>query len=662
MPDQSTHNFKPEILAPAGSRDSFLAAIAAGADAVYCGLKHFSARMAADNFTIEELARLAALAHAKNVKVYIALNTLVKTNELDQAGKLLDQLNRWVKPDAIILQDLSFIPITRQVGFRGELHLSTLANVSFPSALQTIKKLKHIQRVVIPRELHVDEIRAMTAACPDGMNIEAFVHGALCYGVSGRCYWSSYMGGKSGLRGRCVQPCRRMYNLKGQTKRYFSCSDLSLDVLAKVLLSEKRISAWKIEGRKKGSHYVYHTVSAYRLFRDHVGEPGIKKEALYLLESALGRKGSHYNFLPQRQQIPISTEIQTGSGLMIGKIKGSASKPYIVPRESLLAGDLLRIGYEDEPWHRISRVTKSVPKKGRLVFSKVSPKTGTPVFLLDRREQELASLLTTLTHDLEKIPQQSCPPSSFKASYIKKKKVAYREGKRGVLEVRVERLIGKGRKSRSDGFWLSPESLEKLPKQAIASSWCWFQPVIWPDDESETQKLVQRVLRNGCTRFVLNAPWQISYFQNPKAFTLWAGPFCNVANPLAIQVLADMGFCGVIVSPELGQQDYMDLSQKSILPLGIVVSGNWPLCVSRTLSPDVPARVGFSSPKGEDAWVEKHGSLNWLFPNWKLDLLAHKERLQKAGYTLFVELNEPIPKSIQLKKRQGFWNWRLDLL
>jgi len=133
MPDQPISNFRPEILAPAGSRDSFLAAIAAGADAIYCGLKDFSARMAADNFTIGELARLAVLAHEKGVRVYITLNTLVKPDELDQTGKLLDQLNRWVKPDAIIIQALSFIPIARQAGFQGEIHLSTLATVSFPS-------------------------------------------------------------------------------------------------------------------------------------------------------------------------------------------------------------------------------------------------------------------------------------------------------------------------------------------------------------------------------------------------------------------------------------------------------------------------------------------------------------------------------------------------
>ncbi|MFH2067583.1 MAG: peptidase U32 family protein [Pseudomonadota bacterium] len=659
----SENNFKPEILAPAGSRDSFLAAVAAGADAIYCGLKLFSARMAADNFTIDELERLTVLAHDKGIRVYVALNTLVKPDELDQAGKLMDQLNRWVHPDAVIIQDLSFIPIAGQIGFKGELHLSTLANVGFPNALQTIQKLKAIHRVVIPRELHVDEIRAMAAACAPGLSLEVFIHGALCYGVSGRCYWSSYMGGKSGLRGRCVQPCRRIYDLKGQKKRYFSCSDLSLDVLAKVLLPEKNISAWKIEGRKKGPHYVYNTVTAYRMLRDHPGEPDMKKHALFLLESALGRKGSHYNFLPQRPQIPISTDTQTGSGLLIGNIKGPAGKSYLVPNEQLLTGDLLRIGYEDESWHTIYRVTKSVPKRGRLTLNKPSLKPGTSVFLMDRREQELAASLKTLNLDLEKIPEKTNPESSYKILYHRKQKgIGKEDGKKSVLEMRLERGTGKERKGPSDAFWLTPESINSLPKKAIASSWCWLSPVIWPEEEPELSMLVQQVLQKGCTRFVLNAPWQIVFFQNPGRLTIWAGPFCNVANPPAVKVIAEMGFSGVIVTPELGQKDYFDLARQSVLPLGIVISGNWPLCVSRTLSPDMVTRAKVTSPKNEDAWVEKHGSVYWLFPNWKLDLVFHQEKLRKEGFSLFVHMNEPVPKDIRLKERQGLWNWQLGLL
>src|SRR5210317_954362 len=215
----------PEILAPAGNKASFLAAIAAGADAVYCGLKFFSARMAAKNFTIEEFTALVGLAHKKGVKVFVALNSLLKPDDLIQAGQFLNLLERQVKPDAIIIQDLGMVSLIKQTGFSGEVHLSTLANASFPTALQVIRQHLQVDRVVLPRELNVDELKTLSRECPPSLDLEVFIHGALCYSVSGRCYWSSYMGGKSSLRGRCVQPCRRHYRQGGKTSRTFSCQD-----------------------------------------------------------------------------------------------------------------------------------------------------------------------------------------------------------------------------------------------------------------------------------------------------------------------------------------------------------------------------------------------------------------------------------------------------
>ncbi len=334
---------RPEILAPAGSQEAFLAALAAGADAVYCGLKRFSARMAAQNLTLQELSALARSARRQGSKVYVAFNTLVKPGELDEAGGLLRDLKRHVRPEALIVQDLSLVALARQVGFEGEIHLSTLANVSFPAGLQVAAAGLGVQRVVVPRELSVDEIKAMARACPDGLGLEVFVHGALCYGVSGRCYWSSYLGGKSGLRGRCVQPCRRFYSQGGRTRRFFSCQDLSLDVLVKLLTGVAQVRGWKIEGRKKGPHYVYHAVRAYRLLRDCGSDPqqraDAKKEALDLLGRALGRGANHFRFLPQRPWHPIQTAAHTGSGLLMGALQGTVAKPYLVPREDLLAGE-----------------------------------------------------------------------------------------------------------------------------------------------------------------------------------------------------------------------------------------------------------------------------------------------------------------------------------
>jgi putative protease len=661
MTKEHEKSFRPSILAPAGNRASFLAAIAAGADEIYCGLRQFSARMEAKNFSIEELVPLTQLAHNKGARVYVALNALLKPDDLKMAGELLQQLERHVKPDGIIIQDLGLVQLAKQAGFSGELHFSTLSNVSFPLALQKIKNNYRVHRVVLPRELNIDEIKTMAASCPKDLNLEVFVHGALCYGVSGRCYWSSYLGGKSGLRGRCVQPCRRIYRQNDQQKRFFSCQDLSLDVLVKVLRAIPQIGTWKIEGRKKGPHTVFYTVKAYQLLRDHGADSKKKKEALHMLAYALGRSGTHYNFLPQRPQNPISVNHQTGSGFFMGTVKGSKQKPFLSPKEPLLPGDLLRMGYEDELWHSTVKVGKYIPKGGRFFFKPISKKISEkkiPVFLIDRQEKDLKDELSKLEKELPKTPVLESNSSVF---FIRRPK-KYGKKSGTVSDLRVFRQIDKTKRHSASGLWLSDQALKKLPKKIWAKIWWWLPPVIWPDDEQKLKELVDSVMNNGAKNFVLNAPWQTTVFTHQRKMNLWAGPFCNIANFLALKTLASLGYMGAIVTPELGQKDFLLLPKQSPLPLGIVLSGNWPLCISRVLSNDLETERSFNSPKGEAAWVKKYESSYWVYPNWKLDLRSQQKALERAGYKLFVHLIEPIPKDVKLKKRPGLWNWELELL
>jgi len=646
----------PAVLAPAGSRASFLAALAAGAEAIYCGLKSFSARMEAKNFTLGELAALTALAHAKGTRVFVTFNTLITSGELDEAGRLLGRLQREVQPDAVIVQDLAMAPLVRQTGFAGEVIWSTLANVTFPAALDLIRQRLAADTVVLPRELTIDEIKTMAAACPPGLGLEVFIHGALCYGVSGRCYWSSFLGGKSGLRGRCVQPCRRIYSQHPDGgRRLFSCQDLSLDVLVKVLRSIPQIRAWKIEGRKKSPHYVYYTVTAYRMLRDHPGDPQMKKSALELLARALGRPGTHYHFLSQRPQNPVNTQDSTGSGLLVGRIKGDRRNPFFNPHEELLPGDLLRIGYEDEPGHRIERIGRAVPKGGRQFFasSAGSVPKGTPVFLIDRREKALDEQLKLLEAELPPEKPAGPEPLVFRARLPKPARPPHR-----AVEIRVGRQPAARDREDPIGLWLSPEAVRGLPDCGQSRAWWWLPPVIFPDEEPEYRSLLEIICNRGGRTFVVNAPWQVVLFGERRDLTLWAGPFCNLASPLALESAAVLGLAGAIVSPELGGDEYRMLPRHSPIPLGIVIGGDWPLCVARTAAPELALDTAFRSPKGEEAWVVKHGSLFWTYPNWRLDLRDRQEELRRAGYGLFVYLVEPVPEHITLKERPGVWNWQ----
>ncbi len=653
----------PAILAPAGNRDTFLAALAAGADAIYCGLKQYSARMAAKNFTIETLKPLVDLAHDQSVEVYIALNSLIKPQELDAALSIIDQLQQTIQPEALIIQDLALVKLARQAGFTGQLHLSTLANASFPAGLQPIHASLGIDRVVIPRELSIDEVKPMAEACPSGLDLEIFVHGALCYAVSGRCYWSSYLGGKSGLRGRCVQPCRRKFSQKENRNRFFACRDLSLDVLVKVIRSIKKVKAWKIEGRKKGPHYVYYTVSAYRMLRDEGIDAKIRRDAVQLLERSLGRPGTHYHFLPQHPHNPIDLKSRTGSGLMIGSTQGPARRPYVRLREPLFKRDVIRVGYEDEPWHQQVQVNRSVPSKGqfnlRIKDGKPPPK-GTPVFLTDRREPALMEMINSLE---KKLADPMAATHGQPMIQAKLPQPATKWGNK--RESTIYASLPNETLSPGTGIWLFSINVSKLSDRSLKNLWFWLPPTIWPQTEDKIRDHIETVLSHGARQFVLNAPWQTALFpettQKSKKLALWAGPFCNLANPLAFETLVDLGFRGAIVSPELDKAACLDLPRRSPLPLGIVVSGNWPLCLSRIVSDELAVGQNFLSPKRESAWVTPHDDMYWIYPNWPIDLTDQRALLHQAGYRLLIHMNDPPPKGIQLKKRAGWWNWSIGL-
>jgi putative protease len=659
-PSSNAPTAKPLILAPAGNRPSFLAALAAEADAVYCGLKQYSARAEAKNFSLPELAALTELAHGRGVRVYVAFNAMLTAGDLSRAAGLVAGLVRHVKPDALIVQDMAMIDLARQHGFQGELYLSTLANVGFARALGWIRRHLAVDQVVVPRELDIDELRALGEACPDGLGLEVFVHGALCYSVSGRCYWSSFLGGKSGLRGRCVQPCRRQYRQRNDPRRHFSCMDLSHDVLVKVLGSIPKVRTWKIEGRKKGPHYVYHTVRAYRMLRDEGHDPQKKREALKLLEQSLGRPATHYRFLPQRPQSPLQPGTPTGSGLLAGTVKGPAHSPYIAPRQPLLAGDVLRVGYEDDAAHTIVRVRRPVARSGRLAFKpgrRGPAPSRTPVFLTDRREPELHRRLA----DLEKaLPDPPDANTSAPSAAVRLPK-PWRTKAEPALDMTVRRAAARKTAKGAQGIWVSARSVEQTPAKTIGAFWWWLPPVIWPAVEAETLALIERLVKGGARRFVLNAPWQAGLFAHPAKLTLWAGPFCNLANPLALDRLQQAGFAGAFVSPELGRESFLELPKLSPLPLGMVLTGFWPLALSRVLSDAVDPGQPFTSPRGEQAWVQRREDTFWVFPNWRLDLSGQRRLLEKAGYRWFAHLEEPLPKTVKLKNRPGMWNWKVGL-
>ena len=254
---------KIELLAPGGDIDSIKAAIAAGADAVYCGVHKFNARNRASNITFEDLSGVLRLAHRRNCKVFLTLNILITENEIPD---LLHLLNKLVNTsiDGVIVQDLGLLYLLSAY-FKGlDLHASTQLTTHNEGQIKFLSKLS-VTRVNLSRELNLKEIKTLsTSAHENGLLTEVFVHGSYCISFSGLCYMSSVQGGNSGNRGRCSQPCREQYELTPAGKRYpLNMKDNSAWADLQEL-SEAGVDSMKIEGRIKKFHYVYTVVEAYR--------------------------------------------------------------------------------------------------------------------------------------------------------------------------------------------------------------------------------------------------------------------------------------------------------------------------------------------------------------------------------------------------------------
>ncbi|NVN91370.1 MAG: U32 family peptidase [Desulfuromonadales bacterium] len=331
---------KPELLAPAGSLESFFAAMEKGADAVYAGLQDFSARARAKNFSLSQMERMLAYAHSHGKRIYITLNTLIKEQELPQLVETLAAL-AGMRVDGVIVQDLAVARLVQTHFPSIPLHASTQMTVHNTPGVKLLHELG-FQRAVLARELAVDEIAAIAAATP--LEIEVFVHGALCFSISGQCFFSSYLGGHSGNRGRCAQPCRRLYNHRGKQGYFFSTSDLSaIDMLPELISAGVR--SLKIEGRMKSAEYVASVVQAYRLVLDTPEHS--RKEAMTaakeLLKYSFGRTPTK-GFLASQQPDDIANPWQKGgTGRFVGQIKSiKGSRICFESRDALFVGDRLR--------------------------------------------------------------------------------------------------------------------------------------------------------------------------------------------------------------------------------------------------------------------------------------------------------------------------------
>ena len=409
MPENTLHPSQkiPELLAPAGSMNAFFAAVAAGADAVYLSGKQFGARKFARNFSDEEIAEAVGYAHFRGVRVYVTVNTLVHDRELPRVAEYLVWLYA-AGVDAVLVQDPGVAALAREIVPGLALHASTQLTIHNAEGVRWAHE-QGFSRVVLAREFSLAEVEAIARATADtGTGLEVFLHGALCYSYSGQCLLSSVIGGRSGNRGMCAQPCRMKYSLAtadiDKYGRPTGASEVPLQ--EKYLLSPKDLCTYreiprlanapvaslKIEGRMKSPEYVAIVVSTYRRALDAAAAGNFipDKTAENDLLLAFNREFTRGHLFGERNEKLMGRDRPDNRGLRIGTVSRydrTSRTVTITPDHpvSLHPGDGLLFTLPDHPaaaWGYALNSEPDVQKDGTIVLAVSRPALeGSRVFL-----------------------------------------------------------------------------------------------------------------------------------------------------------------------------------------------------------------------------------------------------------------------------------------
>ena len=375
---------KIELLAPAGNMNNLIAAVQAGCDAVYLGGKSFGARAFSKNFNDEEIVKAINYCHLYGVKVYVTVNTLIFEDEVESFLKYVDFLHK-NNVDAILIQDLGMLDLVRKIYPNLEMHSSTQMHIHNLDGTLFMEKLG-VKRVVLARETSIDEIRNIKKN--SNIELEVFVHGALCISYSGQCLMSYMIGGRSGNRGECAGSCRLNYDVisngKKINKNDYPLSTKDLNTLEYIKdLIESGVSSLKIEGRMKSKEYVYMVVSLYRKAIDsyyETGEVKINNEDLLKLKKIFNRKYTKGFIMNESNNDLINDYRPNHMGVKIGKVESYKNNyAYIKLFDNLSIGSGLRIIGKNDVGVSVNEfyINKKLVKKahkGDLISIKVKDK------------------------------------------------------------------------------------------------------------------------------------------------------------------------------------------------------------------------------------------------------------------------------------------------
>lgn len=352
---------KLELLAPAGNFSKLKTAVYYGADAVYIGGKSFSLRAFSDNFTDEEIVEAVKFAHGKNVKIYVTVNIFAKNSDFEKAAEYFRFLER-AKVDAVLITDVGLISLCKKVAPELKIHLSTQANTLNKYAVKFWGELG-LERVVLARELSLSEIKEISEFNPE-IQLEAFVHGAMCISYSGRCLLSNYFNGRDANRGECVQACRWQYELREKSKNgeffpieedergSYILNSKDLNMIEYIdEMAEAGVCSLKIEGRMKSEYYLATVINAYRRAIDEyyrIGGKYKKNKMFYdeLLKTNHRVFTTAYMFGENKETVNYSDSQSAGEKQFIATVlEGTNDEGYFIAemRNRFKKGDKLEL-------------------------------------------------------------------------------------------------------------------------------------------------------------------------------------------------------------------------------------------------------------------------------------------------------------------------------
>ncbi|MDD5673033.1 MAG: U32 family peptidase [Chitinivibrionales bacterium] len=625
-----------ELLAPAGSLDALHAAIDAGANAVYLGLTDFNARLRAKNFTLQTLAYALPYAQRLRVKVYVTLNTLIKQQELSGLITLLHQLDS-MGVDAIIVQDLGAVAIIRKWFPRLAIHASTQMALHNSAGVATAQSLG-IKRVILSRELSLDEIITIRKAST--CDLEVFVHGALCYSISGLCLASSFLGGSSGNRGRCTQACRRSYAASDNKGFYFSPDDFcALDYVRPFM--QAGIASLKIEGRMKNPQYVHTVTGVYRAAIDSPDNiDGLKERLRY----DFGRSKCSFFLSGTLPPGIIRADRTAGVGILLGPVLRTEGQTLFVnSAEEIAPGDRLRIqpasGFEGVS-AKVVRVAAGLSGERAITLEPgVALHKGDSVYCIGRVElQKNLPSHPRINEQPRPFPKQCS--FTFKLMQELSAQTYPRSGDNGqALTIQCNSmdwlaLIGPQECSSVVITGDREEYNELLGKTSLLQKWgkrlvCGLPPFIAEDDLAAWKVAINALMAAGLTRFQISTIGQRALF--PPAASLRADTSVWCLNQAAQKQLAAMGITQFNYSVE---DDIMNIS---VCGKGgaLVLFGFMPLFISRippALKPDNTCEDSY----GNGFFLKKRHGLYYLLGQKPLCLFPKRKKLVREGVSHFV--------------------------